>query len=474
MPSQKQMIASELKRLIKAEDDLYEFMRYIIPNFIEAPHLHKIATKLMQVAKGECKRLMIITPPRHGKSETTSIQFPAWFLGNNPQEQIIACSYSADLATTFSEATRRIVQSPKYQRLWNYQLEKDTSRKWMISGKENNRPSYIAAGVGGPITGEGASCILIDDPLKNMEEANSQTMRDKIWDWYTSTAYTRLHPGGSIVLIQTRWHHDDLAGRLLKMSQTNPDADQWEVLHLPAIDSQGNALWEERYSLPVLESIRESIGTRTFNALYQGAPSTDEGNLIKREWWRFYDQAPEGITIQSWDTAFKTGQENDYSVCWTLRHTDTGIHAIDMIRGKWEYPSMRKMAIAHYEQHRPDIVLIEDHASGQTLIQDLRVNTNIPIKAIRVDRDKLSRVNAITNLIEGGRVLLPSDASWTPTAIEECASFPSGEHDDIVDALSQGLAHLNRYDIATDTAPTTEGLFSPGRKMQPITGGFQW
>ena len=473
MPSPKRLIASELRKLIMAEDDLYEFMRYTIPNFIEAEHLRKMCDKLMEVANGKCKRLMIVTPPRHGKSETTSIQFPAWYLGNNPQEQIIACSYSADLATTFSEATRRIVQSEKYQRLWKYQLEKDTSRKWMISGKENNRPSYIAAGVGGPITGEGASCILIDDPLKNMEEANSQTMRDKIWDWYTSTAYTRLHPGGSVILIQTRWHHDDLAGRLLKQAELNPEADQWEVLHLPAIDSDDNALWPERYPVELLQSIRETIGTRTFNALYQGNPSTDEGNIIKREWWQFHDTPSEGITIQSWDTAFKAGQENDYSVCWTLRKTDTGIQAIDMIRGKWEYPDMRRMAISHYQQHQPDIVLIEDCASGQTLIQDLRHNTDIPIKAVRVDKDKVSRVNAIASIIEGGRLSLPSKAEWTPTAIEECASFPSGEHDDIVDALSQGLSHLNKYDTPTTKAPTTEGLFAPGRRMQ-TAGGFSW
>jgi predicted phage terminase large subunit-like protein len=273
----------------------------------------------------------------------------------------------------------------------------------------------------------------------------------------------------------TRWHTDDLVGRLKQLQESNPDAERWEEIHLKAIQDDGTALWPEYRPLETLLPVKAS-SERMFNALYQGMPSTEEGNILKREWWQFYDTLKEGDTIQSWDTAYKTGQENDYSVCWTLRKCDTGIYAIDMLRGKWEYPEMKRIAVQHYHQHKPSIVLIEDHASGQTLIQDLRRSTDIPIKPIRADRDKVSRVNAIANVIEGGRLYLPSEKEWTATAIEECAAFPSGEHDDIVDALSQGIAYFT-VDATMDVlspAGTTEGLFRSGMKPPTARRASLW
>ena len=457
------------------ENDLYEFMRHTYPGFIEGEHIRKMCEKLMQVEKGECKRLIVTMPPRHSKSDTVSTWFPAWYLGRNPTKRIITSSYSMDLAVDISNAVRNLIQSPDYQRIWNHQMSVDTAKTWKIEHPNNHRPTYVATGVMGGQTGRGSDCFIIDDPIKNMEEALSPTYRERLWRWYQSAARTRLQPGASMIIIQTRWSHDDLTGRLLKM-MNEESSEQWDVLHFKAIQDDGSALWPEMYDLHELEAIRSAVGSRTFNALYQGMPSTEEGNILKREWWQFYESLKEGDTIQSWDTAYKTGQENDYSVCWTLRKCDTGIYAIDMLRGKWEYPEMKRIAVQHYHQHKPSIVLIEDHASGQTLIQDLRRSTDIPIKPIRADRDKVSRVNAIANTIEGGRLYLPSEQSWTSTAIEECAAFPSGEHDDIVDALSQGIAYFT-VDATMDVlspAGTTEGLFRSGMKPPSLRRASLW
>jgi hypothetical protein len=236
---------------------------------------------------------MIFMPPRHGKSEMASIRFPAWCYGRDPQKQIIGCSYAENLAYSFSYAVRETIESPSYQRLWTLKLDKAGAIRWQIAGKENRRDSYIAAGVGGGITGEGADILIIDDPVKNADEANSKVYRDKVWQWYITTARTRLQPGGAIILIMTRWHVDDLAGRLLRVAQNDLQADQWEVLHLKAIDN-GKALWPEKYSLETLERLRAGqidnpdepgAGSRAFAALYQGEPVVAEGNIINRRWW---------------------------------------------------------------------------------------------------------------------------------------------------------------------------------------------
>ena len=459
-------VAQELKLLTEAETNLQAFVEYTMPDYIDGWHRRVLTDALQKVAEGKIKRLMVFMPPRHGKSEIASVRFPAWYLGNFPQNQFIACSYSEELATTFSDSIRSVIQSERYKRIWDRKLVKDTSRKWQFSDKENNRSNYIATGVRGGITGEGAEIILIDDPIKNMEEANSRKIRDKTWEWYRTTLYTRLHPGGAIILIMTRWHHDDLAGRLLKEMEINPRADKWEVIHLKAIED-GKALWPEQFPLELLESIKENIGSRSFSAQYQGMPSTQEGNIINREWWKWApkDNLPEGITIQTWDTAYKTGEENDFTAGFMITKTKTGFYVHpERFYGRWEYPEMRKLAESFYEQFKPSIVLIEDKASGQSVIQDLKKNTGMPIKAVKVDKDKKTRVESIAPLIEGGRVFLPTETPWTMDLIEEFAAFPTGEHDDQVDAITQALIYFNQSSDRDVVAPvgTTEGLFSRG------------
>ena len=435
----------------KARYHLLDFAQYTLPSYETAPHLHQIASQLEAVERGDIKRLMVFVPPRHGKSELCSIRFPAWYLGRNPQHQIIACSYAIDLARTFSYAVRQTILSDRYQELWDRQLDIGQMTHWQLVGKDNLRPSYIAQGVGGGITGEGADLLILDDPIKNAEQAGSKTYRDTVWQWWITTAMTRLQPGGAVILIMTRWHEDDLAGRILKSAKSNRDADQWEVLHLKALD-KGKALWPERYPVEALERIRAGqsddpdapgAGSRAFEALYQGNPTMEQGNIFRREWWKYYSERPVfSRIIHSWDTAFKGGTESDYSVCQVWGKAETGYYLLDVWRQRAEYPELKRAAVALYERDHPATVYVEDKASGQSLIQELKRDTIIPIRAVKVDRDKVARAHAVTPLIESGRVYLPDRAPWLHTLIEELSSFPSGEHDDQVDALTQALSQL--------------------------------
>ena len=388
---------------------------------------------------------MVFMPPRHLKSETCSIRFPAWALGRNPQRQIIGCSYAEDLAYTFSYAVRETIESDKYQKLWPLKLDKSGAVRWQLEGKDNKRDSYIAAGVGGGITGEGADILIIDDPVKNSEEAESQVYRDKVYKWYQTTARTRLQPGAAVILIMTRWQRDDLAGKLLADAKRDSEADRWEVLHFKAINGQNEALWPDKYPVSELEQTRASIGSRAFTALYQGEPSIAEGNIFKREWWKYYKERPTfRRIIHSWDTAFKVKAENDYSVCTVWGETQNGFYLLDMCRQRVEYPELKRTAISLHNRDHAQAVYIEDKASGQSLIQDLKRDTTLPLIPVKVDSDKITRAYAVTPLIEAGRVYLPEQAPWLHDFIEEMSGFPTAEHDDVVDSATQALNAMTR------------------------------
>ena len=418
-------------------------------------HQILLAGKLEAVERGEIKNLIVIMPPRHLKSETCSIRFPAWYLGKHPQNSVIGCSYSDNKAYTFSYAVREIITGSKYQRLWPLKLQTTGAMHWQLTDKNDLRPSYIAAGVGGGITGEGANVLIIDDPIKNKEEADSQTVRDSIWQWYITTALTRLQPDGAKIVIMTRWHADDLVGRLLRVAANDPKADQWEVLHFKAINENNEALWPEKFPLEYLEKVRAGqiddpeqpgAGSRAFTALYQGEPSVAEGNIFNRSWWKYYKEKPVfSRIIHSWDTAFKANTENDYSVCTVWGVTQSGYYLIDCWRKKVEFPELKRAVQTLYTRDHPAAVYVEDKASGQSLIQELKRETAIPILAVKVDNDKVLRANAVTPLIEAGKVFLPETAPWLHDFIEELSEFPNGEHDDQVDSVTQGLNQLSNH-----------------------------
>lgn len=437
------------------------FAQWTFSAYERSPHLEALAEYLERLERREITRLMVFAPPRHGKSETVSIRFPAWYLGRHPQHQVIGCSYAESLAYSNSWAVRQVIGTPAYQALWPTTFEKEGATHWQIAGKENQRASYIAAGVGGGILGEGSNLLVLDDVVKNQEEAESPLIREKIWQWYVNVARTRLEPEALVCLIMSRWHLDDLAGRLLAQAAADPKADQWTVLHLRAFED-GKALWPERYDENDLLNIRASIGGRAFTALYQGEPSAAEGSVFRREWLRYYRATPAfKRLIQSWDTAFKEKQTSDYSVCQLWGEADNGYYLVDQWRARAEFPELVAAFKAVYARDHPQAVLVEDAASGQSLIQAIKKETAIPVLPVKVDRDKVARANAVTPLFESGRVFLPESASWLMDYVEELASFPAGAHDDQVDTTTQALLYLTGR---SPTAPVDD----TGRQLKSV------
>jgi len=314
--------------------------------------------------------------------------------------------------------------------------------------------AYYAVGAGGPITGRGADLLLIDDPIKSREQAYSAAERRSLQQWYESVAYTRLQPNGAIILIQTRWHQDDLAGWLLREHA----GENWRVVSLPAIAEhddalgrlEGAALWPQKFPSDVLERIRNAIGSSAWLALYQQRPTAEEGAVFKRDWFLSYParERPEFMQIIfSLDTAFKVGESNDYSVLEVWGETKTGYYLLHVMHERLEFPELKRRAIALAEIWSPQYLLVEDAASGQSLIQALRSETRLPILPVRPNGDKVSRAHAVSPLVESRRVFLPDQASWLRDFLDETTSFPAAPHDDMVDAMTQALNYLreNQY-----------------------------
>ena len=391
-----------------AHEDLACYSTAQWPQFERAPHHELIISKLEAVERGEIKRLMISMPPRHGKSFITSSIFPAWVLGRHPQHQIIFTTYGQELSDDFGRRVRNFIDNPDHQAIFpNCRLSEDSTSVRRFNTTAGG--AYFAVGRGGAITGRGAHLLLIDDPIKDREEANSETVRKALHEWYASVAYTRLMPGGAIIIIQTRWHEDDLAGWLLREHAN----ENWDVLCLPAIAEQdegfrkeGEPLWPEQFPLPELERIRAAIGGRAWASLYQQRPAAADGVIFKRDWWQFFS-LPLTVTfdqiVQSWDTAFKKGTENDFSVCTTWGVAGDGYYLLHLWRGRVEFPELKRMVASLAEHWKPNAILIEDKASGQSLIQELKLSTALPLIPVKVDSDKQTRAQAVTPQIEAGK-----------------------------------------------------------------------
>jgi predicted phage terminase large subunit-like protein len=421
------------------------------PQFERASHHELIISKLEAVERGELKRLMIFLPPRHGKSVITSSIFPAWFLGRHPHHHIIFATYGQELSDDFGRRVRNFLADPVHQAIFpNCRLSEDSAAAHRFTTTAGG--AYFAVGRGGPITGRGAHLLLVDDPIKDREEANSETVRKALHEWYRSVAYTRLMPGGAIIIIQTRWHEDDLAGWLLREHAS----ENWDVLSLPAIAEQdeafrkeGEALWPDKYPIEILNRTREAIGGAAWASLYQQRPAAAEGAIFKRTWWRFYRQAPQfSQVVQSWDTAFKKGADNCFSVGTTWGLAENGYYLLSVWRGRVEFPELKRVLTAQAEEWKPNAILVEDRASGQSLLQELKSATALPVLAVKVDSDKLSRAQAVTAIVEAGRVYLPEKAPWLRDYIDELASFPTGLYDDAVDSTTQALNYFRERSAA--------------------------
>jgi predicted phage terminase large subunit-like protein len=395
-------------------------------------------------------RLLISEPPRHGKTLLISQLFPAWFLGRHPDRSVILASYGQDLSDDIGRRVRNLMADPLYEAIFPHtRLSGDSTSLRRFDTTAGG--SFYAVGRGGPITGRGAHLLIWDDLLKDVEEARSETIRRGLHDWCQQVAYTRLTPDGAVVGVGTRWHEDDLTGWLLREHA----AEGWRLLNLPALAeandplgrAEGDALWPARFDREALESIRRQIGSAAFTSLYQGHPSAASGTVFKREWFRTYREPLPSFqkTIQSWDTAYgKSTSSGDYSVCTTWGTNNNGHYLLALWRGRVDFPKLKYQVRTQAEQWKPHAVLVEDTASGQSLLQELKLATNYPVIAVRADRDKRSRAEAVTPMFESGRVFLPADAPWLNDFADELASFPNGVHDDMVDSTTQALNYLRQ------------------------------
>lgn len=410
-----------------AKGHLRLFGQYVTPSWDWTPdHWKLISQKLMAVERGEIKRLMIFSPPRHGKSELGTIHFPAWYMMRNPDKRVIVTSYSAQLAYTFSRRTRALVNQYG-QELFGVMLASDSQKvdEWDIA---DHHGKYIAAGVGGPITGQGASLFIIDDPLKNAEEANSPTMRQKIWEWWESTAYTRLEPDGAVVLTLTRWHDDDLAGRLIRQMGTE-DGEKWEILKLPALAEDVNdplkrkadePLWPTRFNKESLMRIKRVVGTYVWNALYQQRPQDLMGGAFKANWFKWYTKNEISFDGERWkfrgeamtlyqgvDPAISEKTEADDFVIFTLGITETfKIIVFEAYDAHLDFPEQVKQIIKKYQEWLPERVGIETNAYQRALKQQVVRDALIPVKQLDHRGDKYTRIMSMSPFFENGQVYL--------------------------------------------------------------------
>ena len=554
------------------------FAQFIEPEFKRPSHIQTILKALFKIHTGEMKRLIVTLPPRHGKSMLISKLFPAWYLANNPNTNLIFSTYGQELADDFGRYVRNVYMQDSFNHIFpNIKLSQDSSSAKKFS--LNNNSTYFAVGAGGPITGRGGdcvvketmilthigyytieeickdfekykvysfdhnnrrfrykpinayvkknvsrllhietesgrelkctyehkilkanyqyveagflivgdriciinenhnlkfdkiksiekmfgefdvydievdnlhnyianhiivhNCIIIDDIIKNRQDANSPTIKKNIIDWYNSTLYTRLSPNGRLVIVNTRWAEDDLVGYLL-----NKEPDQWNVINMPAISEEGTALWPERWGIEKLNQIKSSIGSFEFASLYQQTPVPSEGAIIKKEWIRTYRELPYVKNYSwSWDTAIKVGQENDYSVGQLWAECENGYYLVDMVREKLEYPDLRRAVQSLYNKYKSSEIIIEDKASGQQVIQDLKRMGNLPVIGVipgkQMPTTKLERMQLVSPIFEAGKVFIPEVEKWSWDFIHEMVIFPQGKHDDICDATTQYLA----------------------------------
>lgn len=417
-------------RARRARSSLLAFTEFTNPLYERAGHHEQIAAKLEAVERGEIDRLMIFMPPRHGKSELASKRFPAWCLGKKPQRQIIAASYNSDLANDFGRNVRNLVAEPEFTQVFpGVTLAPDSQAAMRMN--TNAGGAYVAAGVGTAVTGRGAHIALIDDPFKDREEADSERRRELVWDWYRSTLYTRLMPGGAIVLIQTRWHEDDLAGRLLEQSP-----EQWDVLELPAISNAGEALWPEWYDLQALERIKATIGPREWSALYQQQPQPDEGTFFQRAWFQEWDELPPLRLYGTSDYAVTDGG-GDYTVhrVWGI-DSKGDVYRVDGWRGQTASDEWIERKLDLIEKHKPFAWFGEGGVIQKAIEPMLKRRMRERKVHCRLEwlpsvADKPTRARSFQAMAANGRVFFEPGAD-----ISEHLVFPAGKNDDDVDNSS--------------------------------------
>ena len=458
----------------QSKTDFITFVRQMAPSIVSdfkmGRHIEVISEKLQQLETGEIKRLMVFLPPRSSKSVICSKLFPAWYIGRNPEHEVLTVSHSDQLSSDFGRSVRDIVNDERFTNIFKgVSLRSDVraAGKW----KTNLGGMYYAAGVRSQIAGRGAHIAILDDVMSE-EDSYSEAGRRYVKEWYPAGLRTRIMPNGSILIINTMYHYDDLCGWLLKQQDEHSIAP-WAVVRIPAwLDEESAELldlpvgtsyfpeWKPDEILQVDEAeIKASNGARYWNALYMQDPTPDEGGIIKKKWIQWWDQdepPPCDFIIQTYDTAFSTRTTADFSVIQTwgiFSYMDTDEKGIESwknnlillgnIKGRFEYPELRRISQQLYDEYKPDVCMIEKKASGQSLLQDLRM-AGVPVLEYMPDRDKEARAHASSALLEDGRIYYPSDKKWAKNLIDICASFPATDNDDIVDTCTQAWLRLRK------------------------------
>jgi len=451
-------LLDEYKGARDRERSQHSFLHYVKkmwPGFIAGRHHKLMADKFERIASGDLKRVIINMPPRHTKSEFASFLLPSWFLGRFPQKKVIQTSHTAELAVGFGRKVRNLVGADVYKEVFpNVGLQADSKAagRWST----NHGGEYFAIGVGGAVTGKGADLLIIDDPHSEQEAKLAMTdpgIFDSVYEWYTSGPRQRLQPGGSIVIVMTRWSTKDLTGRILKSSIEDEKINEWEIIELPALLPSGNPLWPEFWPIEELESLKAELPVSKWNAQYQQKPTSEEGAIIKREWWKVWeaDRPPScEFIIQSWDTAFTKSNRSDYSACttWGVFHPDEGPDAhvilLDAFKERLEFPDLKRKAFEMWKDWEPDAFVVEAKAAGAPLIYELR-QMGIPVQEFTPSRgnDKVVRVNAVSDLFSSGKVWAPRKR-WAEEVMEEIAGFPYSDNDDLTDSTTQALIRFRK------------------------------
>jgi len=439
----------------KSSKKFMEFVKVMWPGFIHGQHHALMAKKFEEIAEGKIKRLIINMPPRHTKSEFASYLLPAWYLGKFPSRKIIQCSNTSELAVGFGRKVRNLVDGDTYAKVFpNVSLRHDSKAagRWAT----NANGDYFAIGVGGTVTGKGADLLIIDDPHSEQEAAlasGNPEVYDKVFEWYESGPRQRLQPGGAIVIVMTRWGKRDLTGRVLQ-SMVERDGDEWEIISLPAIKKNEKPLWPEFWSYEELVKLRNVLPISKWSAQYQQNPTSEEGAIVKREWWQIWEEKNPPICdfiIQSWDTAFTKNERSDYSACTTwgvfkINEDPNNVNVIllDAHKERLEFPELKKRAMELYQEWQPDAFIVEAKASGAPLIYELR-SMGIPVQEFTPVRgnDKISRINAVADLFASGKIWCPP-TRWAEEVMEEMAAFPNSDHDDLVDSTTQALIRFRK------------------------------
>jgi predicted phage terminase large subunit-like protein len=460
------------KRMQLARDDFLAFIAAVDGAYKFGVHLKRLGALLTEVEQGIKDRIAVSMAPRFGKSQMISIYYPAWYLGRHPDHKMIVASHTVDLAVDMARKVRNLMQTPEYKSIFpGVQIAADAK----AAGKWNTTKGgeVYATGVGGALAGRGAHLIVVDDPISEQDiKAGNTTSLDGIYEWFRAGLRTRLMPEGKICILHTRWHQRDLIGRLIKDSSLNEEGDQYEVFEFPAIIELPNplanmanedfdpdappllqkSLWPEQWSLESLLRTKASMPAWQWNAQYQQNPTAQESAIIKKDaikWWPHEDPPQVDFIVQAYDTALTTKTRSDYSSCqtWGVWKNEDGMDNVillNRVKGKWEFPELKQMALQQAELWLPDSIIVEAKASGQPLIDEMRrsglfVQDYSPGKG----QDKIARMNSISDMFASGQVWFP-ETRWATEVVDEILAFPSGEHDDDVDTMTLALIRIRK------------------------------